>query len=500
MLTQTITPLPTPPNAATDDSAAFSSKSDAFVAGLVAMGAEQNALAGQMNELATALNAAVSGGAFAIDYTFSTNTAAADPGAGTVRLNNATQNLATAMYLDVLSSDGADWTNAIDLFDDSTSTVKGHLVLRKADDGTKFIVFAVTALAAPAGYRTVTVSVVASSSANPFANGAAVTLGFVRTGDKGDTGPTGPTGPTTPGQVQAQTYTGFTTGGTSSAYTLTPSPAIGAYAARQSFSVTFHAACAASPTINVNGLGAIPLRKQLGDGSYVSVGVNDIPANHRCSVVLLDATQALVERLPANVGHRPGATITATGTLPANAAGTPVWISSAGATTQTLMAANSVSAGTRIDFMNVGAGVATVARGGADTIRVGNGTVTSLALAEGDTLSLVSDGISQWYALAGSAQLKHAGAFDADTSVAGWERLPSGILRQWGTWVSHATPGTAVAIVFPTTFTGVRHVSVSQNAATTSNAAAWYDSPTNSGVNLRGMWPGVGGTWEAIGT
>ena len=57
--------------------------------------------------------------------------------------------------------------------------------------------------------------------------------------------------------IQSQTWTAFTTGGVSGTYTLTPNPAITAYAAGQKFSVTFHAAGSAiSNTINVNGLGA----------------------------------------------------------------------------------------------------------------------------------------------------------------------------------------------------------------------------------------------------
>lgn len=150
-----------------------------------------NVLRGEINTVSSAINAAISGGAFAIDYVFSTTTAAADPGPGYIRLNNATQNLATELYLDVLDAHGASWQAAIDLFDDSTSTIKGYLVVRGRSDGTKFLVLALTALATPSGYRSLTTTVAAYTSASPFANNEEVTVTFTPKGDKGDDGDPG---------------------------------------------------------------------------------------------------------------------------------------------------------------------------------------------------------------------------------------------------------------------------------------------------------------------
>lgn len=104
--------------------------------------------------------------------------------------------------------------------------------------------------------------------------------------------------------VQSQTYTAFTTGGTSTAYTLTPSPAIAAYTAGQSFFVTFNATSGASPTLQISGVATPPsLVKQLIDGTFTNIAAGDIPTNHRSRVTLLGATQAWVETLPP-VGNR----------------------------------------------------------------------------------------------------------------------------------------------------------------------------------------------------
>lgn len=110
----------------------------------------------------------------------------------------------------------------------------------------------------------------------------------------------------------SQAYTAYTTGGTSTAYTITPSPAITAYAAGQSFFLTFNAACGAAPTLAISGLGAPPnLVKQLGDGTFANLAASDIPANHRSRVTLLSATQALVEDLPPSIANGGTGAITA---------------------------------------------------------------------------------------------------------------------------------------------------------------------------------------------
>jgi hypothetical protein len=134
----------------------------------------------------------VNGGAVSIDYTFSTTTTDSDPGSGNLRLSNATQNAATVIRTDLLDAHGGDWTTVLDSLDDSSNpTVKGHIRLFKKTDPTKYLIFTVTSLAAPSGYRNITVVNVGSSAGSPFANGDLLTLCFERAGDKGDTGAAG---------------------------------------------------------------------------------------------------------------------------------------------------------------------------------------------------------------------------------------------------------------------------------------------------------------------
>jgi hypothetical protein len=99
-------------------------------------------------------------------------------------------------------------------------------------------------------------------------------------------------------QIQSQSITTATTAGTSTAYTLAPSPAITAYAIGQEFDVIFNAACGATPTINVNGLGAVNLVDRLVDGTYYNIPSGRIPINWRSKCVMVSLTQMLVRDTP----------------------------------------------------------------------------------------------------------------------------------------------------------------------------------------------------------
>ena len=134
------------------------------------------------------------GGAITIAYTFSTTTTDADPGNGFLRLSSATENTSTVIRTDLQDTGGISWSSVLATFADSTNTVKGHIRLVNPNDTTKWLLFTVSAVASPTGYKNITVSNIGSSSASPFANNDPVTLTFDRTGDVGATGATGATG------------------------------------------------------------------------------------------------------------------------------------------------------------------------------------------------------------------------------------------------------------------------------------------------------------------
>jgi len=109
---------------------------------------------------------------------------------------------------------------------------------------------------------------------------------------------TGATGPTV-NQVQ----TAFTTAGTAPAFTLTPAPALGGYAANQRFRVKFNAAAATSGTLNVSGLGAKNLKQYDSTGAKVTAVI----ASGQLADVEYDGTDMVIlNQLPLSVATLTG--------------------------------------------------------------------------------------------------------------------------------------------------------------------------------------------------
>lgn len=79
--------------------------------------------------------------------------------------------------------------------------------------------------------------------------------------------------------VQPQTYTAFTTGGTSTAYTLTPTPATTANTTNQRFRVKFNAASGATPTLAVSGQTAKSLKYYDSTGAKQAITSTQVPIN-----------------------------------------------------------------------------------------------------------------------------------------------------------------------------------------------------------------------------
>lgn len=173
--------LPDAPDPANDIPAVFNQKAAALVLA-------QKAMVPQINAAIASIGNLAAGNANKIPYKIDLGTAMSDPGAGWLRLNNAAQNTATAMVVDLVGSDTIDYTNLLGTFSASTSTSLGTLRVEKQGDATKFLIFALTSVTSPTGYRQFTVACVGYSSANPFAQGDLVNLLFNRTGDKGDIG------------------------------------------------------------------------------------------------------------------------------------------------------------------------------------------------------------------------------------------------------------------------------------------------------------------------
>lgn len=171
-------------NASNSASAASTSATNASNSASAALTSENNASAS-----ATAADSAAQ--AVAIKWGFDVSTTMADPGTGDIRLNNATVGSVTSIAVSAQSSASGnpDVSDYIVTWDDSTSTIKGFLVLRKSGTPATFAVFSISAITDNTTWLELTVSHIGSSGTWSAADG--VYAAFTRNGDKGDTGASG---------------------------------------------------------------------------------------------------------------------------------------------------------------------------------------------------------------------------------------------------------------------------------------------------------------------
>ena len=101
--------------------------------------------------------------------------------------------------------------------------------------------------------------------------------------------------------------------------------------------------------------------------------------------------------------------------------------------TTTLPLANSAPAGACISFMSTATVSMAIASQGADQIFPNqSGGITSLTLGPGDNVILISNGVNAWAVVGGSAALKYSSLFGSSLAANGYQKLPSGLIIQWG--------------------------------------------------------------------
>lgn len=223
-----------------------------------------------------------------------------------------------------------------------------------------------------------------------------------------------------------------------------------------------------------------------------------------------DTSLATTEFVQRALGNARGfVSFTSNAALTAAHAGMEIYASTSGsAITLTLPAANALPAGAKFRIYNTGVNNVIVSRVNADTIVVNNttNTVTSVTLRAGDSIVLTSLGTGNlWYHGGGTAQSGNAGAFGSSLAGNGWQRLPSGLIIQWGTAVSSSSADVVVTypIAFPTAARSVTAIlvngagsqpvfaSIGANSGTSFAFGLW-ESSTPARVVGQIFWTAVG--------
>jgi hypothetical protein len=136
-------------------------------------------------------------------------------------------------------------------------------------------------------------------------------------------------------------------------------------------------------------------------------------------------------------------------------------------------------------------GAVTIAKQAGDILAPSGSNPSTFTLNNGDTLVLESRGSANiWYAVGGSTRLAYAGNFGASLAATGYQKLPSGLIVQWGFFAGSNAGDTAITfpIAFPTNFL------CATVSGLCSGTGAWggYNSATKTGMN--GNW------WAAAST
>jgi len=186
------------------------------------------------------------------------------------------------------------------------------------------------------------------------------------------------------------------------------------------------------------------------------------------------ATTEFVQRALGNVRS---VVLLNTGTtnLTAADAGKDVIIAQSGAVA-VLPLISSVPDGAVFSFGNgTSTGAGTVKSSGSDSIYVSDTAYASISVNGGESLTLVKYS-GGWFAIGGSVSLYKASSFTYSLSANGYQKIPTGLIIQWGTSGSVAA-GASVNVTLPMTFPN--------------SVLSVTGTPIGAGVNLNPVGVGI---------
>jgi hypothetical protein len=169
--------------------------------------------------------------------------------------------------------------------------------------------------------------------------------------------------------------------------------------------------------------------------------------------------------------------------------------------------ANSVLLGSSIAVLNLNAGGVTIGRpstgaGSTDLIQYGIGSAESSSIGQGEFLELISDGSAQWFPAARTTGLGLLPSFASVRSQNGYQKLPSGLIMQWGL-ASAGTDANGAIISFPVVFPNLALIVVASNtdASCAASAAQVISAATFKlwGRSYTGAYNVFNFYWYAIG-
>lgn len=308
-------------------------------------------------------------------------------------------------------------------------------------------------------------------------------------------------------------YYGTTTG-TGDALLLATTPSFSTLTDGLQVKVRTHATnSTTTPTININNIGPIQIltynQQACTGGDWAANSEITLRYNQTLGKWLLlegmltavspsqfdntakFATTSFVQRASGNFQTLVTIASGTTYALTALQSGSLVNFSGSSNCTATLPLVSTVIGGSCYYIQNTSASASLiVSRAGSDSIYINSTALTSVTLQPGDTIFVASSTSATWFAFGGSQALSGStGMFATTKSTSGYQKMPSGIILQWGSVI--ASSSADVVWTYPIVFPNV----VLQAFATsgdTGGTFATLNDGTTSNINV--------GKWSASGT
>jgi hypothetical protein len=252
---------------------------------------------------------------------------------------------------------------------------------------------------------------------------------------------------------QLQLTTAFTTAGTAPNFTLTPIPAPAALSANLRLRVKFHAAGAGSDVINIAGLGNKSVKQYDCTGTKIAA---TIVANQLADIEYDGVDLVILGPLPPldSVGNFAGlnsGNVTATLSL-TDLGKLYVFYGSTAGQILTLPTLAGVGVGKNMNIVNQSSVAVTVKGNAAENISsntagAGRTLANTMVLNPGDSITLSASGGSPWNAFGFASP----GQFPNSKTSNGYQKLPNGLILQWGTvsFVASSTATATLPIAYP---------------------------------------------------
>lgn len=163
--------------------------------------------------------------------------------------------------------------------------------------------------------------------------------------------------------------------------------------------------------------------------------------------------------------------------------------------------ANNLNTSGQLDATDGLVGAVPVANGGtgstsitANAVVVGNGTSAVTTISPSTSGNVLLSNGTTWSSSSLGTAVANLSSFTALLSSSGYQKLPSGLILQWGS-ATGSNPTISFPISFPNAFF---QAFVTTNSSSSANVESLYYNGTTSGMTIRQLG-GLPTSWLAIG-